>query len=162
MIEIDQNVWIGDQNDFESNVKFLQDWAVVHACKEPYHRTALGYATMGAPKQHFEYYYAIRNQELCLNLVDAPDPNYIPPQIVDFTLTFINEQLREGRKVLIHCNQGFSRSPGIGMLYLAQKGKFKGLAYNDAKEKFLERYPYFKPATGIEGYCRMNWEKYNE
>jgi hypothetical protein len=162
MIEVDQDVWIGDQNDFESNVKFLQGWAVVHACKEPYHRNALGYVTRGAPKQHPEYYFAIRLQELCLNLVDVPDPNYIQPQIIDFTLSFIIEQLRAGRKVLIHCNQGLSRSPGIGMLFLAQKGDFCGLTYDDAKLKFLERYPHFSPAAGIEGYCRINWDKYRK
>jgi hypothetical protein len=43
MVEIAKNLYIGSQDDYELNVKFQTDWFVIHACKEPYHRQALGY-----------------------------------------------------------------------------------------------------------------------
>ena len=58
MIEIYPNLFVGDQGDYEYQVKGQDGWAVVHACKEPYHRQLLGYRTRGAPKGHPEYLYA--------------------------------------------------------------------------------------------------------
>ena len=49
MIEIYPNLYIGHQGDYEYLVQGQDGWAVVHACKEPYHRDLLGYTTQGAP-----------------------------------------------------------------------------------------------------------------
>jgi hypothetical protein len=49
MIEIHPNLYIGHQGDYEYQVKGQDGWAVVHACKEPYHRQLLGYTSRGAP-----------------------------------------------------------------------------------------------------------------
>ena len=56
---------------------------------------------------------------LYLNLIDPPNPAYIPKEIIDAALEFIDKGLKDGKRVLVHCNQGESRSPGIGLLYLA-------------------------------------------
>ena len=77
MNSIHPNLYVGHQGDYEHQVKGQEGWAVVHACKEPYHRQLLGYATRGAPKDDPEYYFAERGSRLYLNLVDAPDPAYI-------------------------------------------------------------------------------------
>ena len=52
MIEITNNLYIGNQNDFEFNVKGKDNWSVVHAYKEPYHRALLGYSGRSAHKNH--------------------------------------------------------------------------------------------------------------
>ncbi len=52
MIEIHPNLYVGHQGDYEYLVQGQDGWAVVHACKEPYHRNLLGYTTRGAPKDH--------------------------------------------------------------------------------------------------------------
>jgi hypothetical protein len=109
MIEILGNLFVGNQDDYEFSVKRQDGWAVVHACKEPYHRQALGYKTQGAPKTHPEYLIARRGERLILNLVDADNPAYIPAEIIDAALAFIHEQLASERRVLVHCNQVYSK-----------------------------------------------------
>jgi hypothetical protein len=110
MRKVMQNLFVGNEVDYETNVRNDNSWAVVHACKEPYHRQALGYSGRGAPKGHPEYLIAKRGTRLILNMVDADNPAYIPKEIIDAALQFIHEQLASGKKVLVHCNQGASRS----------------------------------------------------
>lgn len=161
MIEIYPNLYIGDEYAYESKVRHESGWCVVHACKEPYHRRALGYTGRAAPKDHPEYLIARRGNRLILNLVDAPDPAYIPQDIIDTALEFIDTGLRAGNRVLVHCNEGCSRSPGIGLLYLAKytdqlsKGDFL-----QAEEVFRSIYPPYNPKSGIRGYMAMNWRIY--
>ena len=67
--------------------------------------------------------------------------------------------LKKGEKVLIHCNQGISRSPSIGLLYLAVKGIIKNENYNIAKEDFIKIYPKYEP-SGIKEFLEINWCNY--
>ena len=108
MIEVIENLFIGNQHDYESLMN-KDEYCVVHACKEPYHRQLLGYTGRGAPKDHPEYYFAYRGKRLFCNLVDAHDPRYIPDVIIHEALRFIDINLINGKKVLVHCNQGMSR-----------------------------------------------------
>jgi hypothetical protein len=55
MIEVYSKLFVGDELDYERKVSHQTGWATVHACKEPYHREALGYSSRGAPKDHPEY-----------------------------------------------------------------------------------------------------------
>ncbi|MGE4284869.1 MAG: phosphatase [Clostridia bacterium] len=161
MKEVYPNLWVGDQECFKL-VEHQPGWATVHACKEPYHRRALGYSGKAAPKNNPEYLVAIRGSEMSLNMIDAHDPAYIPKSLVNTALAFISDNLDKGLKVLLHCNQGMSRSPGIALLFLARKGKFSGLSYDQAKVEFQKIYPNFFPAGGVDGFCRLNWEAYQE
>jgi hypothetical protein len=160
MREILENLFIGCQLDYETTVKNLGGWAVVHASKEPYHRDLLGYQTRGAPKNHPEYFFAERDDRLFLNLVDAPDPAYIPVEIIDKALMFIQNKLSQGKKVLVHCNQGMSRSAIIGFLYLAHNGKYTKMEFCDAEKAYTHVYPEYNPAYGVRGYAMQNWGKY--
>ena len=161
MIEVYKQLYVGSQEDYECNVKFQEGWAVVQACKEPYHRNALGYRGRAAPKTHPEYLIARRNERLILNLIDADNPAYIPHEIIDAAIQFISWNLGEGCKVLLHCNQGMSRSPSIGLLYLVghtdllPKSSLEG-----AEQAFHEVYPMYNPALGMRGYMQMNWAKH--
>jgi len=161
MIEIYPNLFVGHQGDYEHQVKGRDGWAVVHACKEPYHRQLLGYITRGAPKNHPEYLSAVRGNRLFLNLVDADSPAYIPKEIIDRAIDFIHEKLQSGKKVLVHCNQGESRSPGIGFLYLLQHtSALPKTSLDDALTKFRQIYPAFYPSRGISGFIAAHWEDY--
>lgn len=64
MIEIYKNLFIGNETDYEQSINGKLDWCIVHASKEPYHRALLSYTGRGAPKNHLEYLYAIRNNRL--------------------------------------------------------------------------------------------------
>ena len=92
MEEIYPNLFIGSDDDYKFLSYDLKGWYVIHACKEPYHRNALRYVGRSAPKDHPEYLIAERDGHLILNLVDAPDPSYIPKEIIDSTFcSFINQ-----------------------------------------------------------------------
>lgn len=160
MLEIYDNLFIGNEQDYEQNVKYQSGWAIVHACKEPYHRQTVGYSGRACAKTHPEYLLAHRDNRLMLNLVDVENPDWISPTIIDEALGFIDVNLATGKKVLVHCNQGQSRSAGICLLYLAHIGCFTGKDVATAEAKFREIYPPYQPAGGIRGYIMRNWNKY--
>lgn len=160
MIEIYPNLFIGNEMDYEKDVKFKNGWNVVHACKEPYHRKLLGYSGRGAPKDHPEYLFAERENRIYLNLVDAPSPDYIPKEIIDKALEFISKSLESDKCCLVHCNQGESRSTIIGLLYLAKIGFFKNKDFINAEKEFISIYPNYNPKTGTRGFAEKNWEIY--
>ena len=85
MIKVLSNLFVGSQDD-EAAIRGQSGWFVVHACKEPYHRQALGYSGRGAPKDHPEYLTARRTGCLILNLVDVNDANFIAQEIIDAAL----------------------------------------------------------------------------
>jgi len=159
MIEVLKNMFVGDQNDYENYVKFKNDFSVVHACKEPYHRKALGYLRRGAPKNHPEYLIARRENKLILNLIDSDDPNYIPEKIIFEAVNFIEEEISHGKKVLLHCNQGESRGPGIGMICFARSKSIPDLSYFSARKEFKKVYPKYNPSLGISKFLELNWQK---
>jgi predicted protein tyrosine phosphatase len=160
MIVINENLYVGNQDDYESNVKFKDGWAVVHACKEPYHRQALGYSGRAIAKDHPEYLIAHRDNRLILNLVDVDNVDWINSIIIDEAIEFIGKMLSDGKKVLIHCNQGISRSPGIALLYLATKGFYSGKDFPSSEHEFKQICPAYNPAKGMRDYMSINWGKY--
>ena len=160
MKKIHSRVFVGNQDDFEDDVIRRTNWYVVHACKEPYHRDLLGYSGRGAPKNHPEYLYAKRTNALFLNLIDADDPKYIPKEIIDIALDQIDIQTEIGRSVLVHCNQGESRGPTIGLLYLRAVGLYPEDNYLTAKKRFARLYPKYNPAKGMELFAKKHWDYY--
>jgi len=161
VIEIHPNLFIGNEYDYESKVRYESGWCVVHACKEPYHRQVLGYSGKAAPKTHPEYLIARRGNRLILNLVDAPNPAYIPKEIVDAALEFIGTSLAAGNKVLVHCNEGYSRSASIGLLFLAKNtGKLPKGDFLTVEAAFRSIYPPYNPKSGMRGFMIGNWNEY--
>ncbi len=154
MKQIYPHLYIGNDMDY-MHVDLQGGWAVVHAARDPYHRLALGLEAR-AGKEHPEYLFALRGDELCLNLVDAADPKYVSDVIVDTALRFIDQHLSSGREVLIHCNMGRSRSPTIGLAYLG----YDHIApedYEKALDAFRILYPDYWPSLGMKGYLEQNW-----
>ena len=163
MVEIYNNLFIGNQDDYEGKVRAQPNWAVVQACKEPYHRQALGYSGRGAPQNHPEYLVAKRGNRIILNLVDVDNPDWVSPIIIDEAIRFIKSNLESGKNVLVHCNQGMSRSAGIGLLYLSTQGYFRGESFEVAENKYRTSiYPEYNPSQGIRGYIIRNWNKYSQ
>lgn len=161
MIEVHENLYVGAEID-EKSIRGRAGWFIIHACKEPYHRHALGYTGKGASKDHPEYLIAHREGRLILNLVDVEDVRFISPIIIDAALDAVHSNIVE-RKVLIHCNQGQSRSPAIALLYLVRHTRrLDGLSVDQALARFTEIYPPFNPARGMMNYIRMNWQRYGE
>ncbi len=159
MIEVFTNLFVGSQED-EAAIRTQNGWYVIHACKEPYHRQALGYTGRGAPKNHPEYLIAPREGRLILNLVDVDNVAYIPAEIIDAALAAIHQNIASS-KVLVHCNQGMSRSPTIALLYMAKfTDQFNSMDLEAAAQEFRRIYPGYAPAVGMSEYVRLNWQKY--
>lgn len=158
MKEIYPNLHIGSQEDYERIVKFQDDWFVIHACKEPYHRQALGYSAQAAPKNNPEYLIAYRGNRLILNLVDAPNSAYIPKEIIDEAIKAIHVNIQE-QKVFVHCNQGMSRSATIGLLYLKAIHAINE-NFTEAEKEYLQLYPWYNPGNGMRVFAAQNWDQY--
>lgn len=143
-------------------VEITANWFIVHAAKEPWHRDALGYTGRGAPPDHPEYLVAKRPGELMLNLVDMPvlKEQYTNP-IFEAAFEAIDENLADGKKVLVHCNEGKSRAPTIALLWLvsndAASDDYGGKSFEGVVEKFREKYPEYEPGAGVEAYARAYW-----
>lgn len=155
MIEIVQNLFIGDDNDCFS---YSNTHAVIHACKTC-HQRAIGYRE-SLPSNHPHYLIYEDGNHLYLNMVDMERellPVYTHP-IMKAAFTFLDNYI-EKKKILIHCNQGNSRSPSIGLLYLSRKSIISNDLYINAKNNFLNIYSIFNPGKGIELYMNNNWNE---
>jgi hypothetical protein len=160
MIEVHHNLFVGSQDD-EASIRGQSGWFIVHACKEPYHRQALGYKGRGAPKDHPEYLIARRTGCLILNLVDVDNVDYIPTEIIDTAISDIHQNIASS-KVLVHCNQGLSRSPTVAFLYLLKfSDVFRRQDHNQDLQDFLKIYPSYTPAQGMADYVKINWLRYS-
>ena len=161
MKKIYEKIYVGNQNDFYS-IK-LGEWAVIHACKDPFHKELVGYVG-NLSKEHPDYPYKEVENRLALNLVDtefAYDLNWHSHylNIFQYTMKFIDKEVSEGKNILIHCNQGESRGPSIGMLYLAYKGIFGYKDYDYTKIEFLKLYPEFNPKRNISENIKACWDE---
>lgn len=157
MKEIYPNLIIGAEND--CNFSNLGDIAIIHACKHPCHVKAVGYKG-SLPSTHPNYLVLKNGRHLFLNMVDMEkelSPIYTHP-IMKSAMSFIEEHIHD-RKVLVHCNQGLSRSPSIALLYLARKGNIASQTYNLATNDFLKLYPIYNPGSGVALYMNKFWNE---
>lgn len=127
--------------------------AVVHACKDPCHRRAVGYVNT-LPRDHAHYLVRESGHHLCLNMIDPPAPLFMLPTFVAF-MAFVDREIAE-RDVLIHCNQGQSRAPSLALLYMAKRGHLPNASYADAAQAFRGRHPY-SPGAGISKWLTVHW-----
>ncbi len=158
MIEVSNGLFCGAEVDYHGQDR--AGWRIVHACKEPFHRQALGYTGRGTSPSHPEYLVARRDRRLILNLIDPVDPKYVSKACVDAALSFIDEALAEGKTCLVHCNEGRSRAPTICLLSMANKRPWGIFA--EARESFRSIYPRYEPSNGMEGFARANYEAYKD
>src|ERR1700719_1023189 len=142
-------------------------WTVLHACKEPCHRAALGYTGRGADANHPEYLWAERGEhDLYVNLVDAPDPNFFSVFLLCRALDYLTQTHQaalasNGRTVLVHCNKGHSRSPGLVLLYILTRLSSRLPTYAAAKSLFVkDYYPGYEPGEGLDKHLEAHWREY--
>ncbi len=142
-------------------VEYPQQWRIVQAAKEPFHRAALGYRGRAPDKAHPEYYYAVRGNKLILNLIDSEDEKYFENEAIPTALNFIKDSLEDGYAVLVHCNQGTSRAPSIALLYLHRQGLggCGEIDLDSAVERFKQVYPPYAPKRGVYEYLKAHWNE---
>lgn len=157
MIEVYPDLFVGNQDDYESNTALFNNWCVVHACKEPYHRDALGYTGRGAPKDS-PYYLFLYDEKhhLILNIVDTDDSRFFDDKMINEAINYCINGLKNGKQVLIHCNQGESRAPSLAILVLRKIGYYKG-TFDESLVDFKKKYPSYQPKAGIYHYVKLKW-----
>jgi hypothetical protein len=156
MIEVEPGVYVGTESDCRPG---SQEWSVVHACKHPCHRNAVGYTTRISPN-HPNYLVLKTEFDLFLNIIEPDQPLFMLPLFTE-TLNFTREHMQQNRKLLFHCNQGESRPPALAMLHLAKYlGVIEASTYDLAVSDFLPRYPMFRPGLGIQIYMRQHWNEF--
>jgi protein-tyrosine phosphatase len=75
-----------------------------------------------------------------------PDGVYIQPLVLIGECTrFMHEQLRQGRRVLVHCAEGISRSCVIGAAYLYECG----MSLDEAIALIRFKRPIVEPAPSL-------------
>jgi predicted protein tyrosine phosphatase len=132
--------------------------AVIHACKEPCHRRAVGYSTRTIAKTYPSYLVHERGHHLYLNLIDPPQPLFMMASFEAF-LSFVDREIAE-RDVLIHCNQGESRAPSLALLYMAKRLRsLPNETYVTAASAFRQRFPY-NPGQGVKDWLTTSWHKF--
>lgn len=168
MIEVHPGLFVGNNEDFVQiagqigpgiNLKGEEHgWAVIHACKEPYHREFVGYTSKAAPRGP-EYLFSRHGWRLALNLVDVAYPEYIRPELVNQAMAMIGLARATRLKVLIHCNQGGSRAPSLALHWLHRfDERFKIGSFELVEVTMRYVYPPYHPAEGIRGYVREHWD----
>lgn len=159
MKEVHPSLFVGDEQDCITT-KESEKWTVVHACKHPCHQNAVGYSG-SLSRSHPNYLIYEKGQDLYLNMVDMDrkqEHEFMEP-IVSSTLDFVEDHINSN-KVLIHCNEGESRSPALAMLYLAKReNAIRKDTYAEAKQDFKELYPRFNPSRGIDLYLEDYWQQ---
>ena len=134
-MKIFDNLFIGSDHECRSGNFDV----VIHACKTC-HQKALVY-TKSLPSNHPNYLTFLNSNHLYLNMVDMDKElmaMYTNP-IMSAAIKFIEDNI-QSKQILIHCNQGMSRSPSIGLLYLARRKVISDLSYDTAKSDFLRMY----------------------
>jgi hypothetical protein len=121
------------------------------------HRSMLGYDTMGAPKGK-DYLMVRKGDVMALNVIDVDDPDMIPDEALDFGLDFIKEMQDKGRKLLVHCNAGHSRSTTVMLMYLRATGEMPD-SFLAAERKFKTLYPPYDPGKGMRAHARRRWQE---
>jgi len=158
MKEIYYHLYVGSTYDYEHSVKDQEGWFVIHACREPYHRLALGYKGRKAPSHNPEYFCAYRAHSLSLNLEDAKTAENISKQVIDEAIKAIDFHIIN-EKVLVQCNLGMSRSAAIGLLYLHHL-KIVPTDFIMAEREYRKLYHWYKPKNGIRSFIQKKWDAY--
>jgi len=153
MIKIIDRLWIGDESDCK-NPSFY----IVHACKFPCHKKAVGYAVNPDPTDKY-YLYREVDKNLFLNIIDPEKPLF-KIELFTVALDFIEKAWSTGDNTLIHCNHGDSRSPSIAMVFLAKRlCRVPNTSYKDAFNAFCKEFHVYHPGHGISSFLGNNWSK---
>lgn len=161
MREVYKNLFVCNQAEFNT-YEFDDTFSYVLAAKSFHKCIAIpdGYEDEGyvgnLDSKNKEYLLAARPDRnlIALNLIDAKDAGYIPDKLIRVALSFVNNELRKGRKVVIVCNKAVSRSPSLAIMYLKKYTSFFDGCDEPSEcfARFVEVYPEYAPNNGMLDY----------
>lgn len=147
MTEVIKDIYIGNEDDFYNCAKYDDSFNVIHAKSEPYFVQGLSYLSQNPTllKKLYGHRYLYCRGELCL---DFPSPFYYDNKthlMFDEACEYIKRTLSQNKKILIHCANGFQRSPAVLFYYFLKTGYIKNDNFSTALNKFYVLYPSFTP-----------------
>jgi hypothetical protein len=151
------NLYVGSLEDCKA-VEGNPEWSVVHACKHPCHASKCG----SRPDSSSSNYLAYREgNDLFLNMIDPSTPLF-QREMFDSFIEFMRHAWEEGRKILIHCNQGESRAPTLAILFLAKVlYRITAASFDEAADEFeLLTNCQYRPGKGLDEWMRKNWHEF--
>lgn len=156
MQQVHDRLYVGGDEDCRTGGG---DWSIVHAYKHPCHRDAVGY-TDAPPHSHRHYLSKREDGDLYLNMIDPEKPLFKKEMFEDF-FSFTVPRWKNGEsQLLIHCNQGRSRSPSLALLLLAShSAAIPDDSFTSARGQFEELYPAYRPSRGIRVFLQNNWDE---
>ena len=153
MRQVHPLVFVGDDADCRIASSRL---AVVHACKFPCHQRAIH--PRGVTEDNWLVFET--GFDLYLNIIDPESPLFVPETFHRF-LDFAQRQHDTGRRLLVHCNRGESRSPSLAMLFLAKRlVAISNESHEAASTEFARLYPAYSPNSGIRQYLTEHWSEF--
>jgi hypothetical protein len=132
---------------------------ILHCAKEPWFMDSL--VRLVKYKKGIEVCptaIRISDREMALNMIDAENLEYFSDEMVNAGLDFITETFAEGESILLHCNQGLSRSPSMAFLWMFEHG-FLDKEFRYAVPQFKKLYHDWSPGNGIWAYLRHRCTK---
>ena len=161
MIEISKNLYIGTMHDVRG-ISY-DEYAVVHATQTIHYEIMGWNRTTNRPdKNHPNYIVWENTNRLSLNWVDGAAHLYewSGPKTFIQVLDFVDKWIRD-KRVFIHCDLGYSRSPTLGLIYLAKRKRvITNESFSIARAEFQKIYPYYQP-KGIADYVNQHWDEIN-
>ena len=134
-----------------------EEQAVIHACKFPCYTSRIS-PTKSYPKDNPRYLWVEDDHDLYLNIIDPPTKPLFQIESIYKVLAF-----GEGRQsILVHCNQGQSRSVALAILLWSFYGD-RHDSFEEAKKDFEEAHPDYPvtPNRGIQEFLTTNWNNIN-
>lgn len=146
------NIYVGSKYDLDN---IPNGFAIVHACKTS-HQKRLGYTKPIKDSPYYIIFY--EGDELYINWVDEPTGRFFKVETFIAALNFIENAIKSGKEVFVHCDQGESRAPTLAMVFLAKRTDFLDDNFQDAVKKFEELYPEYRP-SGILKFVERHWSE---
>jgi hypothetical protein len=162
MQRIYQGVYVGDDTDYVRS-QYREDFSFLRCCKygPGGHQQTLDYHTPAAPEGD-EHFVVKRERLMALNMLDLDDPNFVDPEMIKAGLDFVREQLLSEQKVLIACNQGVSRGPTMGLMFLKYIGDLPNISWLRSVYLYHHMYRGYDASQGIAQFARSHWSALGE
>lgn len=158
ILRIANNIHVGSTEGIVFTTS--KEWAVIHA-SQIYHYSLLGWVYGKPDKESPNYLFLRKDFEVSVNWVDGRRELYEPGGVEMWTklMDFIDEAQASNRKIFIHCDKGESRSPTLGMVYLAKRLQIiPNHSFEAAVKAFKKIYPKYQ-TRGISEYVASNWNE---
>ncbi len=156
MREVYRNTFVGDVSDCREGVG---EWLVIHACKYPCHRNAVGYEKK-ISSTHPNYLVLRKEQNLYLNIIDPDEPLFMNPLFSE-TLRFCNDYSKHDMKMLFNCNKGDSRAPSLALLHLSKNlHVINDSSFETTVNEYQKFDLFYRPSRGIRIYLNQHWKEF--